>query len=65
MRNNYKLKDCPFCGSPYASTPEMKSYYNSYTGRQYFVECMNCGATSCHKPTEEHAVKAWNKREQS
>ena len=55
------LKRCPFCGNEWHE-PVIRSYYNKYVGRMYFVECMDCGATSSHEPTEEYAVKNWNKR---
>ena len=57
-----ELKPCPFCGSPYANKPQVMSYYNSYSGRQYFVECTFCGATSRHSGSEEYVVEQWNKR---
>lgn len=56
-----KLQPCPFCGGEWHK-PEMRSYYNSYSGRNYFVLCPDCGATSRHEPTEEYAAQMWNKR---
>lgn len=55
-----KLKPCPFCGSPYANKPILKSYYNRYTGRMYFAECTHCEAASAHSQSE--VIKKWNKR---
>ena len=52
------LKACPFCGGLAVS----RSYYNSYVGRRYFIECTYCGATSGHRPTEIYAVGNWNGR---
>ena len=57
-----KLKPCPFCGSPYANKPILKSYYNGYTGRMYFVECTYCGATTAHSLSDLEVIKKWNKR---
>ena len=59
-----RIKACPFCGNPYANKPEVVSYYNRYTGSQYFVECTYCGASSRHSESESEAVKAWNRREE-
>ena len=59
---NIRLKACPFCGSPYANKPKVVSYYNKYTGRQYFVECTYCEATSRHSGAESEAAEAWNRR---
>ena len=56
--NTEYIKKCPFCGSLANSV----SYYNSYEGTKYFIECIQCGATSSHRPTEEYAVEQWNKR---
>ena len=52
------LKACPFCGG----LAESRSYYNSYEGTRYFIECTHCGATSGHTPTEIYAVGNWNGR---
>ena len=52
------IKKCPFCGS----LSEPRRYYNSYEGTKYFIECIQCGATSSHRPTEEYAIEQWNKR---
>lgn len=52
------IKKCPFCGS----LAEPRRYYNSYEGTKYFITCIQCGATSSHRPTEEYAVEQWNKR---
>lgn len=57
-----EIKNCPFCGSCYANKPEVMSYYNSYTGRQYFIKCTYCFATSRHTNSEKEAIIAWNKR---
>lgn len=57
-----KLKSCPFCGNPYANKPRVSSYYNSYTGRQYFIECTYCFAVSRHTNSEKEAILAWNRR---
>lgn len=57
-----EIKECPFCGSPYANKPVVISYYNRYSGTQYFVRCTNCDATSCHTGTEEEAIRKWNLR---
>ena len=59
MWNEDKLKRCPFCGHKAV----MISYYNSYTGEQFFVECMNCDASSGHQPIAEYAEEKWNRRE--
>lgn len=56
-----EILKCPFCGNKWNESV-VKGYYNSYTGRMYFVECLDCGVTSKHYPTEEYAIKAWNKR---
>lgn len=52
------INSCPFCGS----LAESRRYYNSHEGEKYFIECVQCGATSSHRPTEEYAVEQWNKR---
>ena len=52
------IKKCPFCGS----LAKPRRYYNSYEGTKYFIECIQCGATSSHRPTEEYAVEQWNRR---
>ena len=52
------IKKCPFC----SGLSEPRRYYNSYEGTKYFIECIQCGATSSHRPTEEYAVEQWNKR---
>ena len=52
------IKKCPFCGS----LAKPRRYYNSYEGTKYFIECIQCGATSSHRPTEEYAIEQWNKR---
>lgn len=57
MGNEY-IKKCPFCGS----LAEPRRYYNSYEGEKYFIACIQCGATSSHRTTEEYAVEQWNKR---
>ena len=57
MDNEY-IKKCPFCGS----LAEPRRYYNSYEGTKYFIACIQCGATSSHRPTEEYAIEHWNKR---
>lgn len=57
-----EIKHCPFCGSPGLNEPMIISYYNKNTGRQYFVECTNCHATSCHTETEKDAIRKWNFR---
>lgn len=62
MTRDEKLKDCPFCGNPYANKPEVRTYYNGYTGRMYFVECTHCGTTSRHSTSVEEVVKVWNRR---
>lgn len=59
---NKELKDCPFCGSPYANKPVVRTYYNSYTGRMYYVECTYCAAESKHSQSEEEAIRSWNKK---
>lgn len=56
-----RLKDCPFCGNKW-HRPRVVSYYNQYSGRMFFIECMECGTTSKHQPTEEYAINSWNKR---
>ena len=56
-----KILKCPFCGSKWHE-PKMMRYYNRYTGCMFFVECLECGATSKHQPTEEYAIDSWNKR---
>ena len=50
----------PFCGS----LAEPRRYYNPYevTKSKYCIKCIQCGATSSHRPTEEYAVEQWNKR---
>lgn len=60
--DNKKLKECPFCGSPYTNKPGVRSYYTCYPHRMYFVECTYCGATSRHSASEEEAIKSWNAR---
>lgn len=59
MWDDYELKDCPFCGG----RAVMRRYYNGYSGEQFFVECMNCDASSSHQPLDEYAVEKWNRRE--
>ena len=56
------IKNCPFCGSRYANEPEAMSYYNSYTGMQYFIRCTYCFASSRHTNSEKEAIIAWNRR---
>ena len=53
-----RVKACPFCGG----AAESRRYYNSYEGTRYFIECIQCGATSSHRPTEEYVIEQWNKR---
>lgn len=55
------LKECPFCGNEFAEVV-VKSYYHRQLGRQYFVECTKCGATSKHSDVEEAVVQLWNTR---
>ena len=57
--NKQELKRCPFCGGRAAT----RRYYNSYKGERFFVECMNCEATSSHQPIVEYAEEKWNRRE--
>lgn len=59
---NRELLDCPFCENEYDSPIVTMSYYNEYLGRQYFVECTNCGATSAHRADADYVVDAWNRR---
>ena len=56
-----QLRECPFCGNKW-NKPSIRTYYNKYVGRMYFVECGECMATSRHEPTEEYAIMVWNKR---
>ena len=53
-----RVKACPFCGG----LAESRRYYDSYKGTRYFIECIQCGATSSHRPTEEYAIDKWNSR---
>lgn len=53
-----RVKACPFCGG----LAESRRYYDSYKGTRYFIECIQCGATSGHRPTEENAIDKWNTR---
>ena len=56
-----KLKPCPFCGGE-AYTEGHKVELQEGFGF-WFVSCKNqCGALVGYFPTEEMAIKAWNKR---
>lgn len=55
MRDDVKLKPCPFCGGD----PELK---HSSTW-DYFVRCRDCGArTRQYHENDAGAVYGWNRR---
>lgn len=68
-----ELKPCPFCGGEakfrdsLIITPEIDEN-DAYVGadisddRPYWIECINCHATSGEYDTEEKAIEAWNRR---
>lgn len=58
---NLELLDCPFCGSEFHPVTTIH-YYHRQLGRQYFVECRGCGATSTHADIVEVVIDAWNRR---
>lgn len=63
MRNNYKLKDCPFCGG--RPDIECQSYW--YFGVTFNVKCRNCNLimeVSSFEPSkiEEKVIEKWNNR---
>ena len=55
-----ELKPCPFCGGE----AEMRSLgIGFYGGRIYWVHCISCCAEINNpKPSEEDAIKDWNRR---
>ena len=69
---NETLKTCPFCGSNHCGItkrdvePQNDSFYGKKI--ELFVICFNCGCCLFDEyfhdgfPTEEEAIKAWNKR---
>ena len=54
-----KPKTCPFCGGK----AEVARDPHAIFSMGYVVKCEDCYARSVSKPTEQEAIKAWNKRE--
>ena len=53
------LKPCPFCGGkPHKNGPDNP-------GRDYWISCMSCQASSLMRSNEEATISAWNTRAQS
>ena len=49
-----KIKRCPICGAK-------GLIHEAYDGT-WLVQCSKCYLTGPHKPTQEEAIKAWNRR---
>lgn len=56
MKNNQKLKPCPFCGGKVQD----RVGYQGIT----FIKCSNCGAIVSFEGNEayQQATEAWNRR---
>lgn len=59
-----KLKCCPFCGSDEVEidTVSNELWLSNVTQINYFVHCLNCGASGRDEVKKGKAVKAWNGR---
>ena len=53
-----KIKWCPFCGEE----AELKIMPYAFGRKEYYVCCLECGASSEVYGSEEGAIEKWNKR---
>ncbi len=56
------LKNCPFCGS---ENIDESIGLNGGHIQAYYIECINCAASSEMFVEKEKAIKAWNTRPES
>ena len=54
-----KAKACPFCGNEWAS---LRNAGNNGVLRQVYCREVDCGARGPIRPSDDHAVAAWNNR---
>lgn len=54
-----KLLACPFCGETWCS---VRNAGNNGVLRQVYCRDVDCGARGPARPSEQHAIVAWNNR---
>ena len=57
--NKPYIKACPFCGEEWCST---RNAGNNGVLRQVYCRDADCGARGPARPSEDHAICAWNNR---
>ena len=56
---NPKIKACPFCGETWCS---LRNAGNNGVLRQVYCRDVDCGVRGPARPSEDHAIAAWNNR---
>lgn len=57
--NTQKIQACPFCGEQWCS---LRNAGNNGVMRQVYCRDADCGARGPIRPSEDHAIAAWNNR---
>lgn len=53
-----EIKACPFCGGE----ASLSDGYMGYSTVGYFIECIDCGASSHMNPDKNITTNDWNNR---